>query len=175
MSDSPTPLDIFFTQYELEGKYRYNKNTPITKEFRKLRKAYHWKGRVLSRKRQQYREAIVDQFNSAYGTDVHDLNAWRHICQIIGISPVPETITDCKKAVKHVHINLVDLVDTKRTGSSIKRFNSEVALSNYTMSTEKIFPKLEARAGGILKFLLRNILNPSSKRGFNARGLVGST
>ncbi|KAF8989172.1 hypothetical protein BDQ17DRAFT_1373496 [Cyathus striatus] len=149
MPDSPTPLDIFFTQYELEGKYRYNKNTPITKEFRKLRKAYHWKGRVLSRKRQQYREAIVDQFNSAYGTDVHDLNAWRHICQIIGISP----------AVKHVHINLVDLVDTKRTGSPIKRFNSEVALSNYTMSTEKIFPKLEARAG----------------RGFNARGLVGST
>jgi hypothetical protein len=64
------------------------------------------------------------------------------------------------KAVKAVYVNLVDLVDMQRTGEPAKQFASEKELSVYSKATKKIFPKDEAKAGGVLRFLLRQILRP---------------
>jgi len=57
-------------------------------------------------------------------------------------------------AVKSKHINLVDLVyhvDQVRTFPSIK------ALAKYSIRHKKVFPKESAKAGGILRYLLRPI------------------
>jgi hypothetical protein len=60
------------------------------------------------------------------------------------------------------YVNLVDLVDTLRTGTPVERFPSEIALSEYTIKTGKYFPA-EAAYGGFLKCLLRNIMNPRTE------------
>ena len=60
--------------------------------------------------------------------------------------------------VKSKHVNLVDLVDARNTNKKVKIFPSVHALRNYTLKNKKIFPKKSAKAGGLLKHLLREIL-----------------
>ena len=60
------------------------------------------------------------------------------------------------KAIQKIHVNLVDLVDT--SGQDIELFLSLEDLRDYTIETAKFFPKESAYAGGVLKFLLREIL-----------------
>lgn len=107
-----------------------------------------------------FKDALVQQFNFIYGTDVDDLTSWRTLCQIVRISPIPDTLKSCREAVKATHVNIVDLVDTKATGEPVTVFVSEVDLSEYTITTGKFFPRENAYAGGLLRYLLRRILNP---------------
>ncbi len=57
------------------------------------------------------------------------------------------------------YVNLVDLVDTGKTGRCVTQFPTLDELQDYTIATGKFFPKESAYAGGVLKFLLREILN----------------
>lgn len=63
---------------------------------------------------------------------------------------------DLEQKVKTIHVNLVDLVDTP--GRDAELFRSLEELQEYTVETGKFFPKESAYAGGILKFLLHEIL-----------------
>jgi hypothetical protein len=56
-------------------------------------------------------------------------------------------------------VNLVDLVDTGNTGQCATQFDTLEKLKKYTITTGKYFPKEFAYAGGMLKFLLREIFN----------------
>lgn len=76
----------------------------------------------------------------------------------------------CPQAVKRTHVNIVDLVDTDNTGEEVEIFRSLEKLREYTIDSGKYFPKENAYAGGVLKFLLREILNPWEGRGRKFRG-----
>lgn len=68
----------------------------------------------------------------------------------------------------NTHINLSDLLDTTRQGTRVHVFASEEELRVYTKRTGRIFPKEEAYAGGLLKYLLREIFGTyHGKRGKN--------
>jgi len=60
------------------------------------------------------------------------------------------------------HVNLVDLV-TNDPGRA-RVFESEKQLSAYTRLNERFFPKENAYAGELLRYLLRHILNPDAER-----------
>jgi hypothetical protein len=70
------------------------------------------------------------------------------VAQLLSVAEIPQV-------VKEVYVNLVDLIDT--SVHEVQLFNSLDELRDYTISTGKIFPKESAYAGGILKFLLREI------------------
>ena len=57
------------------------------------------------------------------------------------------------------HVNLSDLLDSVRTGSPVRIFATHAELVNYTRSQGRYFPKEDAYAGGLLKYLLREIEN----------------
>ena len=57
----------------------------------------------------------------------------------------------------NTHVNLSDLLDTTRQGTRVHVFASEEELREHTLETGRIFPKEEAYAGGLLKYLLRQI------------------
>ena len=68
-------------------------------------------------------------------------------------------------------MNLVDLVDGyENPNRPITKFTSVKALSEYTISTGKYFPRGNVHAGDLLKYLLRQILCPPSERNKNGRG-----
>lgn len=57
--------------------------------------------------------------------------------------------------MKEIHVNLVDLIDSSIR--EVELFSTLDELRVYTIETGKFFPKESAYAGGVLKFLLREI------------------
>ena len=129
--------------------------------------------------RRKFKSAMVQKFNDLYGTDEKDLNSLQNLCHILNFEPAPEGLkeyrevsicrvpfimawiaeTDDDQRVRQTHVNLVDLVDTPRTGASVKVFPNLKKLQVYTIKNEKYFPKEDAYASGLLRFLLREILH----------------
>lgn len=61
-------------------------------------------------------------------------------------------------------------MDLVHTPASIRIFPTLEELVAYTVNTEKYFPKENAMAGGVLKYLLRPILNPYNGQREDGRG-----
>ncbi|KAL5320125.1 hypothetical protein ACEPPN_010926 [Leptodophora sp. 'Broadleaf-Isolate-01'] len=109
--------------------------------------------------RRKFKSAIIQQFNDLYSTDKEDLNSWQNLCHILNIEPTPKGLKECDERVRQTHVNLVDLVDTPRTGASVKVFPNLKKLQDYTIINKKYFPKEDTYTSGLLRFLLREILH----------------
>lgn len=46
--------------------------------------------------RKDLRDALTEQFNSIYGTDVENIKNWQLLCRVLGISPVSEDLDECR-------------------------------------------------------------------------------
>jgi hypothetical protein len=157
---SPSPLEEFFANYA--PRFQYDATVSAPWEFYRLCDEFGWRRTDLERERahKKFKDAIVKQFNAVYGTDVNNLGNWQSLCHIVRIAPVPDDLHACREAVYYSFINLVDLVDTPNTGVGVRVFESERDLSEYTISTGKFFPRDHALAGGLLRYLLRQIYHP---------------
>ncbi|KAG1867072.1 hypothetical protein C8R48DRAFT_704106 [Suillus tomentosus] len=156
-----TPLDDFFATYPA---FDYNSSASASSEFYRMCGQFGWDEEDKDKEREQahcdFKDALVQQFNEIYGTDPKNLTSWRNLCQIVRISPIPDTLESCREAVKATHVNIVDLIHTKVTGKPVTIFVSEAMLSKYTKKEGKFFPRDNAYAGGLLRYLLRRIMNP---------------
>ena len=41
--------------------------------------------------------AIAREFNLKYGVDVSDVKAWKGLCEVINMRPIPDKLEDCRK------------------------------------------------------------------------------
>ncbi|TDL17498.1 hypothetical protein BD410DRAFT_696001, partial [Rickenella mellea] len=155
-------LDAFFARYPLFSSY--DPSAPATTEFRRMCRFFRWGGYDDEKRkaRELFQDALTQEFNEIYGTDVNKLASWQALCRILEISPVPDKLKECRAVVRQTHVNIVDLVDTQRTSERVNVFPSALELSVYTKETEKYFPRENAYAGGLLRYLLRQIMNPES-------------
>ncbi|KAI9446047.1 hypothetical protein H4582DRAFT_1843320 [Lactarius indigo] len=157
-SKSPqTPLEKFFSRYP---EFLFQPSNSLVKEFDRLCKEYRWKKKSPSWEaaREQFRSAMKKEFDHRYGTDVRDINNWLKLCFVLRIDPAPDTLWKCRTAVLGTHVNLVDLVHGSK--ENVQIFKTEKELSEYTIKTEKYFPKATAKDGGVLRALLRHIYAP---------------
>jgi hypothetical protein len=58
--------------------------------------------------------------------------------------------------LRKIHVNLVDLMNTRRTDTKVKVFDTEQQLRLYTKKTRKFYP-LEDAKGDVVEVLLRRI------------------
>jgi hypothetical protein len=67
---------------------------------------FGWEKEDRQRKeaRNAFKDAMVLQFNSMYGTNVHEIENWHTLCIALGIEPLPTTIDDCKKVGVYISI-----------------------------------------------------------------------
>ncbi|KAH9980912.1 hypothetical protein BGW80DRAFT_1453864 [Lactifluus volemus] len=146
-------VSLFFASYEY---FEINQDVTPTKEFSRLKQLNGWRDRDREYReaRERFADALAADFNATYGTDMNCLENWHALCHVIGIDPIPEGISACRKAVKSKHINLVDLVYHV---DQVEMFPSVKALAKYSKKNGKIFPRESAKAGGILRYLLRHI------------------
>jgi hypothetical protein len=115
-----------------------------------------------------------------YGTDASDIESWEGLCTALNVKPLPGTLEEATKVchsctstgvggsrrltsspsqiLKGKFVNLVDLVDRHNSGGEVIQFTTLQELQDYTIANGKFFPKGSAYAGGVLKFLLREIL-----------------
>lgn len=163
LQDSSTPLDTYFELFEKElpaFSSTYRPTQSVAYHLTKLLDARPWTEEQKDEIKTHYKNVLTDQFNLIYGTDNDSLKSWQGLCTILDVRPMPEDVRTCRSRVKSLHINLVDLIDAHRTKKTIQKFPTEVELSKYTLGSGKFFPLMEARAGGLLKYLLRQILVP---------------
>ena len=174
------PLKKYFSQH---SKFQYQPRNSPTAEFNRLCKEYQWKQDSEEKKaaRDEFNLALIEEFNSLYGSDEKDIKNWHNLCHVLRIDPVPSKIKECREvsapichcvdhmiihfssqAISTKHVNLVDLLHGLR--ENIQIFESEKELSGYTKETGKFFPKKSAADGGVLRDLRRHILAPQESR-----------
>ncbi|KAJ5154412.1 uncharacterized protein N7500_009851 [Penicillium coprophilum] len=130
--------------------------TSAIDEFHLLAREMNWK-RGSRKYRSGLSKFLESEFAIHFGTDATKLENWQALCLELKIQDPIQSITKCRKALAKVHVNLVDLIDSRRTGKQVKHFASQKALRKYTIETGKIFPKSAAKKDGFLKALLREI------------------
>lgn len=86
---SEHPLDTFFSAYD---DFAYNPDAPSGLEYCRLRRKYKWQrgdaaGEIAW---QDFRTALVLEFNARFGTDIEDLLAWQTLCVIVGVEGVDD-------------------------------------------------------------------------------------
>lgn len=134
--------------------------------------------RAKKRAKRALKTAMVAQFNQMYGRDANDLASWQHLCNALGVKPLPTKIAACKRVrrvvsisfiaavylpdfvhelVTNTHVNLVDFIQAPDPEKPVPTFSSEDALSAYTRSARKFFPRGDIKAGSLLRCLLRHI------------------
>lgn len=89
-------IDVFFAAYP---RFDYDSSRPIWTEFDRLCDDFGWcnDDDELWEARRDFKSAMVQQFNSLYGTDEEDLNAWHGLCRILNIEPIPERLNQCRR------------------------------------------------------------------------------
>ncbi|KAJ4005955.1 hypothetical protein NW752_001201 [Fusarium irregulare] len=148
-------IDQFFAEYP---EFDYNSSNPIWTEFYRMSDSFDWDSDDEEDAKREFKAAMVKQFNDIYGTDPDNLQNWQKLCHVLNIEPVPSRLGQCRQRVRQTHVNLVDLVETGNTGMPVKVFENLEQLQRYTIKNEKFFPKYSAYHGGLLRFLLREIL-----------------
>lgn len=107
------PLDSFFREYPVLD---YNPHGPPMGEFRRLVSASGWdperakrrenartpESRAYRRARTAFFDAFRNEFDSLFGSDVEDFATWKSLCETLGVNPVPDTVTQCRKVSKLV-------------------------------------------------------------------------
>lgn len=110
------PLDCFFLRYSVLD---YNPRGPPMGEFRRLVSASGWDPERVKRPenartpeslayrcaRAGFFDAFRGEFDSLFGSDVEEFTTWKSLCETLGVYPIPDTITQCRK----VSILVVDV------------------------------------------------------------------
>ncbi|KAI0792454.1 hypothetical protein C8Q75DRAFT_731677 [Abortiporus biennis] len=151
---SSTPIDDFFAQYFW---FSFNPTRPVYEEFYRMCRESQWNKQEKLEIKARFKDVLVVQFNQFYGTDVSKLSSWQLLCRYIGLYPIPGNIDGCKALVQNTHVNIVDLVDAGRIYGEVTIFDTVEELREYSLKTGKIFPRENAKAGGVLRYLLRKI------------------
>ncbi|RPB01297.1 hypothetical protein L873DRAFT_1565108, partial [Choiromyces venosus 120613-1] len=118
----------------------------IHHDFARLCEHKQWRQRSRAQGRAwaSFRQALINEFNYMFGIDDNNLENWQRLCRVVGVPEerIPETITQCKKALSTIHVNLIDLIETRYPGRNTpRRFPTLTALGNYTRQTGKFFPR----------------------------------
>ncbi|KAG8754330.1 hypothetical protein FRC11_006712, partial [Ceratobasidium sp. 423] len=153
-------VQAFFDSYY--PTFKYKKSKPAVTQFKELKKEYrgYWTKDDAKEAHEAFKNALTKDFNDIYGTDENDLASWQKLCTVLNLRDIPDDVESCKKLVRPMCVNLIDLVDTPYTGKPAKHFKSEAELSEYTRCTGKYFPRDNVYAGDLLKYLLRQIMAP---------------
>ncbi|KAI9040199.1 uncharacterized protein KD926_008523 [Aspergillus affinis] len=144
--------DAFFSRFP---DFQPNPCLSATEEFSRLAHHMNW---TTGSKR--YRKELAKFASTEFGHfyDIGNrLQNYRALCQELRVEGPLTSVTQCRKALAKVHVNIFDLIDSRRTGAIVQRFPNRAALKEYTKDTQKIYPKQAAKADGLLKELLRRI------------------
>ncbi|KAE8377106.1 hypothetical protein BDV26DRAFT_264426 [Aspergillus bertholletiae] len=136
--------------------FQPNPSSSATSEFARLANHMGWKPGSKTYKR-EWANFTQSEFSRHFGAE-GKLQNWQALCQELRLDVPTASITQCRKALSRVHVNLVDLIDSRRSGTLVQQFPSLRALRKYTLDSGKIFPRTAAKKDGFLKDLLRRII-----------------
>jgi hypothetical protein len=108
-------------------------------------------------------------------TEEQKLRGYQDLCEEVGIPP-SDSIDECKKHLRSTLVNIVDLIDARRTCAVVQVWHDFDAFREYTLQDKHRINKEEAKRGeGFLASLLQDFrpLGRRKRRGLKMNG-VGS-
>ncbi|KAJ3879748.1 hypothetical protein F5051DRAFT_325219 [Lentinula edodes] len=151
------PIQLFFSSY---SEFTYDPSGKTMAQFWELCNLYSWDRNSDERAEAlaKMRDAIAQQFNAFYGTDADSLDGWYNLFQALQVQ-IPDTVKGCKDLIRTIHVNICDLVDYSLGEQNVppELHVSQEALAEYSRREGKIYPRENAYAEGLLRFLLREI------------------
>ncbi|KAJ6785849.1 hypothetical protein PWT90_08724 [Aphanocladium album] len=116
-------------------------------------------------------------FSSARSTKEAELKGYQDLCSEVGLSRF-DTTQECQTRLKKTLVNIVDLIDTRRTGKKVKVWDSFADFRDYTLQDGHTINKEEAKKdGGYLASLLQRLgghRKRSSKGNGKGKGRQGT-
>lgn len=102
-------------------------------------------------------------------TEEQKLEGYRDLCGEVGIAPA-ETIPECRRLLKSKLVNIVDLIDARRTGKAVEVWEDFERFRAYTLQDEHRIDVERAKMnGGILTSLLQRLGERGRGRGRGGR------
>ena len=93
---SQSHVSQFFLSYP---NFTLDRDAPPTREFLRLKSLNHWENgdEAYIEARERFADALAEDFNAKYGTDIDSIDHWHTLCHVLRIDPVPEGISACRK------------------------------------------------------------------------------
>ncbi|KHN97524.1 uncharacterized protein MAM_04539 [Metarhizium album ARSEF 1941] len=93
-------------------------------------------------------------------TEQQKLAGYQALCREVGL-PASASMADCKKSLRTTLVNIVDLIDARRTSREVKVWGDFDAFRRYTLQPEHRIDREEAKKnGGFLASLLQHLRCP---------------
>ncbi|KAF2122002.1 hypothetical protein BDV96DRAFT_562785 [Lophiotrema nucula] len=142
----------------LEAQYRGfqdNRQDDLATMLSKLSIQQGWTKKETARRRGEIYEA---EFDHHFVSGRTKLEVWQALCEEVGIEDIPSSITQCRKVLQHVYINLVNLIDHRRNPEiPLIKFKNYWKLRAYTRKPGNMFPKAKAKQDGFIRGLLHHM------------------
>lgn len=133
-------------------------------------------------KEEEDSEALAEA-RQARDEELVELQGFQKMCRAVGKRPAG-TLEGCKTALRATLVNIVDLVDVRRTGRKVEVWADFGAFMRYTLTPDKTFRAKLARADPILECFLKDFRRhqrqlakragtPARKRRLPSSGGVG--
>ncbi|CAG8974233.1 hypothetical protein HYALB_00009721 [Hymenoscyphus albidus] len=98
---------------------------------------------------------IVREWKEYFGNE-SNLQNWQRLCGDLDI--VGDLSSKTKsQALEGIWVNIWDFLDDVKSGVPVRKFRSQASLAEYTISTQRIYPKKEAKKQGPVRALLAHI------------------
>ncbi|KAK4249020.1 hypothetical protein C7999DRAFT_30551 [Corynascus novoguineensis] len=102
-----------------------------------------------------------------------NLQGYQALCREVGIDP-SDSIPECKRYLKNTLVNIVDLIDARRTGKRVKVWDNFEEFRAYTLLDKNRIDLHEAkRPPGYLASLLQRLSGSPSRRKRNRGRKLG--
>lgn len=178
--ESPPPASqSHFAKFQ---DFTPNADAPFEHEFARLASSQDWKpgSQQYTRERtialrQELTTHYFCKHEAAQASELAEdakLEGYQALCHEVGL-PVSDSQAECKKRLKNTLVNIVDLIDARRTQCRVKVWNDFTAFRRYTLQPRHRIDTKEAKKdGGYLASLLRNFSPPRrlGKRGGTSHG-----
>ncbi|KAH3973274.1 hypothetical protein HBH70_064700 [Parastagonospora nodorum] len=149
-TDSSEHGSSYFAQF---SDFEEEPGASLTSEMARLAVQEKWSKKEKQRQRL---DAFDAEFARHFGTDMGKLEMWQEMCCLCRIEDIPTSITQCKKALAKVHLNIFNFLDHCRNPKvfELKLFRNISKLREYTVPNF-IYPLKRAKADTFIKALLR--------------------
>ncbi|KAG2164808.1 hypothetical protein VTO58DRAFT_107801 [Aureobasidium pullulans] len=145
---------VFTSYFDRFPSFIHNSRCSVRDEFNRLAKTQKWDDEEKERQRAKcYNEELDSHFAKLNITS--KLERLQHLCVELDVEPL-DTICQCKKALKKIHVNLVDLMNARRTKKKVRQFATCKQLVKYTLESNKVYPKKDAKSD-VVQVLLKHI------------------
>lgn len=167
--NTPSLSQSHFTKFE---NFTPNDDAPFDNEFSRLASSQNWmpgfqlytQERTIAMRQELRLHYFTENIIGNGLTEEQKLQGFQSLCREIRL-PAGDSIAECKKQLKSTLVNIVDLIDARRTCKEVRVWHDFDEFRNYTLQDQHRINMDEAeKDGGYLASLLQRLRRPSLRR-----------